>query len=213
MWLNLEDSTYAFEPHMVQIPQTYEEVIDIIDALLEQEHGYKTLIIDTLDKLEILMTTHACLKNGWKRISDPDWGRGYDARTADFKVLWEKLRELTRTKNMIVVLIAHSALEKVQDPILPAYDTHAIQIYKKERPLVLREADLVGYCMIESFTSQDGKRNVATTAGERQIRTWPHPAYDAKTRCEGMPEILPMAAKAIMNCYSTKKPPTPKEEN
>lgn len=210
-WLNLEDSTYAFVPEMVQVPRTYEEIIDLLDALIEQDHGYKTLIVDTLDKLEILMTASVCSRNKWSNISEPAFGKGYAARSEEFRAFWERVQRLNRQKNMLVVLIAHSQVVKVQDPILPEYDRHAIQLYKTENAFIRREADLVGYCLIESFTSTDGQRNLATTAGERQIRTWPHPAYDAKTRVPGMPEILPMDAKAIMNCYANKKQ-TPKKE-
>ncbi len=209
-WLNLENSTYDFAPCMVQVPKTYEEVIDLLTALRDQEHEYRTIIIDTLDKLEIMMGVYVCANNGWDAIGEPAYGKGYEARTNEFQRFWALIKDLNERKNMIVVLIAHSQVVKVEDPILPTYDCHAIQLYKKESAFVKREADLVGYCMIESYTSNDGKRNIATTAGEHQIRTHHNPAYDAKTRRASMPDVLPMNAKAILDCY--RKPTTKKED-
>lgn len=206
MWLNLEDTTYDFDPYFPVTPETYTDVIGILDGLLEQDNEYKTLIIDTMDKLEILMTEHICAENGWSSISDPAYGKGYSARSAEFQTnFWKKIRDLNRKKHMVIILIAHSKIEKVQDPILPEYDKHTLQLYKTENAFIRRESDLVGYCMIEAFTTSDGKRNMATTAGEHQIRTRPNPAYDAKTRKINMPEILKMEAKAILNCYRTQK--------
>ena len=204
-WLNLENSTYDFDPYQVQVPTTYSELLEHIDALLEQEHDYKTLIIDTLDKLEIMYTDHVCKENGWKNISEPAYGKGYSARSALFQDFWDDIKKLNTKKGMIIVLIAHSQIVKVQDPILPEYDKHTLQLYKTENAFIRREADLVGYGMIETFTSSDGNRNLATTAGERQIRTHPNPAYDAKTRRANMPDVLPMNAKAILNCYKSNK--------
>lgn len=204
-WLNLENSTYDFEPYQVQVPANYGALMEMLEALQEQEHDFKTLIIDTLDKLEIMMTASVCNANGWNSISDPDWGKGYSARTTEFQKFWSIIKDLNTRRNMVIVLIAHSVVVPVTDPILPSYDKHTLNIYKTENAFVRREADLIGYCMIEAFTTTDGTRNLATTAGERQIRTHPNPAYDAKTRRSDMPEILPMDAKAILNCYKNTK--------
>lgn len=212
LWCNLENSTYDFDPYMPLTPQTYSEIIELLQALIEQKHDYKTLIIDTIDKLETMMTSYICAKNNWRAITEPAYGKGYGDRSAEFLNFWNLITTLNTQKNMVIVIIAHSQVVKVEDPILPAYDKHTLQLYKTENQFIRREADLVGYCMIETFTSNDGTRNLATTAGERQIRVWPNPAYDAKTRRANMPEILPMSAKAILDCYRIPKKTTPKKE-
>ena len=201
-WLNLENSTYDFEPNQVQVPKTYSELLEHLEALAEQPHDFKTLIIDTMDKVEIMMTAHVCARNTWTNITDPAYGKGYGERSAEFQRFWSMILDINERRKMAIVLIAHSQIVKVEDPILPAYDKHTLQLYKTENAFIRREADLVGYCMIETYTSNaDGTRNLATTAGRRVIKVRPHPAYDAKTRKSAMPDELDMSAEAILAYY------------
>lgn len=205
-WLNLENSTYDFEPHMVQVPKTYSELLDHLSALAEQQHSFQTLIIDTLDKVEIMMTEFVCASNGWKSISDPDYGKGYGKRSAEFQNFWAHIKAVN-DRGIAIVIIAHTMITEIKDPILPTYDRHTINIYKTENAFIRREADLVGYCMIETYTqSSDGTRNLATTAGRRVIRVRPHPAYDAKTRKAAMPDELDMCADVILQYYKPNRP-------
>lgn len=201
-WLNLENSTYDFEPNQVQVPADYAELLEHLEALAKQPHDYKTLIIDTLDKVESMMSAHICKRNSWTSITEPSYGKGYGERSSEFQYMWNLIRDLCERRGMAVILIAHSQIVKVQDPILPEYDKHTLQLYKTENAFVRREADLVGYCMIEAYTSSaDGKRNLATTAGKRVVKVRPNPAYDAKTRKSTMPDELDMSAEAIMQYY------------
>lgn len=205
-WLNLENSTYDFEPNMVQVPKTYSELLDHLSALAEQQHSFKTLIIDTLDKVEIMMTEFVCASNGWKSISDPDYGKGYGKRSAEFQNFWNHIKAIN-DRGIAIVIIAHTMITEIKDPILPTYDRHTINIYKTENAFIRREADLVGYCMIEVNTRSGGeKRNLATTAGRRVIKVRPHPAYDAKTRKVAMPDELDMSADSILQYYKPNRP-------
>jgi DNA polymerase III delta prime subunit len=215
-WLNAESSTHDFEAYEEQVPKTYTELLDHLEALAEQPHNFRTLIIDTLDKVEIMMTAHLCARNNWTNITDPAYGKGYAERSAEFQHFWSLIKDINERRGMAIILIAHSQIVKVEDPILPAYDKHTLQLYKTENAFIRREADLIGYCMIETYTqSSDGTRNLATTAGKHVIKVRPHPAYDAKTRKAAMPDELDMSADAILQYYKpnrTQNKETKKEE-
>ncbi len=71
-------------PMGVEIPtfgavESFDQVMDAMKALYTGEHKFRTLIIDTLDRLEPLVWEGVCAKNGWKSIEDPGYGKGYVA--------------------------------------------------------------------------------------------------------------------------------------
>jgi hypothetical protein len=175
-----------------QRPQTYEDVLDYIDALMTQEHTYISLIIDTLDKLEIMLTDYICRKNGYANINQTSWGEGLSKRTQEWTRLLSLLDELN-SRGMFIILVAHTVVEEVRDPMLPAYDRHTTKLYKRDGPLIGDWVDLIGFCQIKTWASgAEGERKIANTAGERVICCQPNPCYDAKTRYLGMPNEIPM---------------------
>jgi hypothetical protein len=190
--LDLEKGRVNNKPMMPQEPDSYDEVLEHIIALIEQDHKYKTLVIDTLDVLESMITDKVCNKRGWECISDPGFGKGYDARTAIWYDFWKALECLRETKNMIIIMIAHSQVVSVKDPILPTFDSQELHLYKTEKAKATEWPDIVGFCMIKAYTTKDGARNLATTAGKRVILTSKNPAYTAKNRY-GMPEEIPLS--------------------
>jgi hypothetical protein len=190
--LDLEKGRAMCDPLMAQEPDSYTEVMEHLKALATQEHGYKTLVVDSLDMLESMITAYVCEQNGWKAITEPAYGKGYGARTdMCWAPFWRALDYLRDTKNMMVILIAHSQIVKVEDPILPGFDSYTLHLYKTESAKAIEWPDVVGYCAIKTYTIKDGARNLATTAGERVILTRKNPAYTAKNRYN-MPEEIPL---------------------
>ena len=191
--LDLEKGRAMCDPLMAQEPDSYTEVMEHLKALATQEHGYKTLVIDSLDVLEEMATTHICRERGWKAISDPDYGKGYGARTeVCWKPIWDCLDYLREKKNMMIIIIAHSRIVEFKDPVLPSFNMHEVNLYKNEKEKAVNWPDVVGFCMIKSYTRKDGERELAISKGERVICTRKNPAYAAKNRYN-MPEEIPLA--------------------
>lgn len=208
--IDLEDGLGTLEmPHIR--PKTYSEVLDVIRALIEQEHDYKTLVIDSLDALEGMITQETCASNKWRSISEPAYGRGYVERSMAWAPLWSSLDELREQRNMIVILIAHSQIVKVEDPILPAFDKHTLHLYKTETAKAIEWADVVGFAMIKTYTTVEGTRTRATTAGERVLLTTSNPAYTAKSRYP-IPEEIPLVWSEFVKHLKIKST-TKQEEN
>lgn len=209
--LDLEKGRVMCDPEMAQEPESYPEVMEHLRALATQEHGYKTLIIDSLDVLESMITNHICKENGWKAITEPAYGKGYGARTDGcWSPFFRCLDYLRDTKNMMIILIAHSQVVEVKDPILPSFDAHELHLYKTEKAKATEWPDVIGYCMIKTYTTQDGARNLATTSNERVILTRKNPAYTAKNRYN-MPEEIPLNWDEFVKYFRTTKPKTKKE--
>jgi len=193
MWLNLEKSVLARDLGIGnQTPSSYPEVMEYLTALLTQEHEFKSIIIDTLDRLEKMITDYVCEVNGYENISKTPWGEGLTARTKEWLKFFNLLDRLNTEKGMIVIVVCHSVIVDIEDPVLPKYGKHTLNLYKRDAPYVTGWVDLVGYCMIKTFTTTDGERNLAITDNEHIICCQPKPAYDAKTRYEDIPDEIPM---------------------
>lgn len=189
--LDLEGGRGRCAPKMAQEPKSFAEVLEHIRALIEQDHEYKTLVVDSLDVLEGMITDEVCRSGGYTSISSPAYGKGYAERSRVWATFWAALDYLRDRREMMIILIAHSKIVKVEDPILPAYDRHTLHLYKTETAKAIEWPDIVGYCMIKTYTTTDGERNLATSAGERVLLTKNNPAYAAKSRYS-LPEEIPL---------------------
>jgi len=177
------------------VPKDYSEFVSILEALYTQDHEYKTVIIDTLDKLEVLILKKVCQENGWADASKSPYYSAYKIMTK----VWENLIvgfDLLRDKGMTVILLAHAGVLEMRDPILPTYDYLGLRLNKKEAENIPDWCDFVGYALIKTYTTNEGKRTLAQTAGEHVIMTHTNPAYTAKTRYE-MPDEIPMEWSAL----------------
>jgi hypothetical protein len=205
--LDLEKGRAMCDPLMAQEPDSYTEVMEHLKALATQDHGYRTLVIDSLDMLESMITAYVCEQNGWKAITEPAYGKGYGARTDTcWAPFWRCLDYLRDTKNMMIILVAHSHVIEVKDPILPSFDMHTLHLYKTETAKATEWPDVIGYCMIKTYTTTEGTRNLATTANERVILTRKNPAYTAKNRYN-MPEEIPLSWAEFAQHFRTNKNP------
>ena len=97
--------------------------------------------------------------------------------------------------NVTIVLIAHSTIERVDDPRAPSFSTFVPKLHKRGRHLVVDACDLVGFLghELRIFTDDQGfKERVRATAGpQRFLFTEGNPAFTAKNRY-GMPPKLPI---------------------
>ena len=193
-FMNLEKSRISRDLGLGhQTPETYAEVLDLIDSLQMQEHNYQTLVIDTVDKLEMLLTEYICQTHGYNNIAQTKWGEGLSFRTTEWIRFLGLLDDLNSKRGMFIILIAHSTVVKVEEPMLPDYDMHTLKLYKRDGPIIADWVDIIGYCRIKTYTTKDGERNLAQTAGEREICCQPNPSYEAKTRYLGIPNEITMS--------------------
>jgi AAA domain len=56
---------------------SFEGALNGLRYLHNEEHPYKTLVIDTLDALEPYVLEHVCAQHNWKNIEQPSYGKGW----------------------------------------------------------------------------------------------------------------------------------------
>src|SRR6185437_11996868 len=120
-----------------------DDVMDAIGALYSEEHDGKTLVIDSLDKLEPLVWAKVCQDNNWQNIEAPGYGKGYVSVDSYWRDLIEGANALRRDKNMGIVYIAHSSIENVNDPMTTSYSRFDIRLHKRAVGIFQDEADAI----------------------------------------------------------------------
>lgn len=168
----------------------YDEIMEAIAALYQETHKAKTVVIDSLEKLEPMIWTKICEDNSWESIETPGYGRGYVTADGLWRELLEGISALRRDKGMGVVLLAHSTIENVNDPMTASYSRYDIRLHKRAIGIVQDEMDCVLFINQDVSLLQNdpkaksgpGARLRAAGGGNRFIHCTPRPAYVAKNR-------------------------------
>lgn len=176
----------------------YSDILDAITALAEEQHDFKTVIIDSIDWAERLMIADFLKafnkKNGsqHKNIEDIGYGKGYKMIETTAMDLLSRLNRLLDI-GMDVVLVGHSRRVKFEMPeTAGAYDKHELNLTKYVSPVVKEWSDAMFFCNF-LVTVQNGKGQGGT---QRMVYTAPAAPWEAKNR-HGMPAMMPMNTAEI----------------
>jgi Cdc6-like AAA superfamily ATPase len=176
---------------------SFEDVMDAIGSLYTEEHEQKTVVLDSLDKLEPLVWAKVAADNNWQNIETPGYGKGYVSADAYWRDLIEGMNALRRDKGMGVIYIAHSSIETVNDPMTASYSRYDIRLHKRAVGIFQDEVDAIFFLNQDVSLKQDdpkakqgaGARVRADGGGNRWIYAAPRPAFVAKNRY-GIPDKL-----------------------
>lgn len=213
IFLPVEDGLAALEVDAFPRPDSFGDVVDAISALIEQDHGYQTLVIDSLDKLEPLIWEYVCTNvpndKGGKveRIEQYGYGKGYTHALNEWRRLLRGLDVLREERGMQIILIAHSTIVRHEPPDTDAYDRYQLRLHKSAEASVSDWADAVlfaNYQVVTVDNGNDRKRGVGK--GERSLFAQERPAWRAKNRYS-IPERIPMQWEALQ-AYLPKTKPT-----
>lgn len=173
---------------------TFDDVMDAIGALYQEDHDYKTLVIDTLDALEPMVWAQACIENGWKSIEDAGYGKGYVAADNVWLEYIKAMNALRVERGMIIMQIAHCETIKFEPPGLEPYNRYHVKLHKRASALLNQEADIVAFANYDvtikkTETGFNKKTAHAEGGGQRLLHTEERPAFMAKNRYGLPPKI------------------------
>lgn len=181
-------------PHFPPI-ETWQEVLDAVTALTEDEHSFKTLAIDTMGGIERLCHEHVC-----RRDYGGDWGdkgfssyhKGYDVSLADWRELLQRLDTLRERRNVRIVMLAHTRVTQFRNPEGEDYDRFEPDTHRKTWALTHKWADLVLFGnYITAIDKKPGQQKGKGRGGtQRMLYTERSAAWDAKHRHGLEPQIL-----------------------
>lgn len=199
IFLQIEDGTPSdLELNSFGRLESYDDVMEAIGVLYSEEHEGKTVVIDSLDKLEHLIWAKVSADNQWATgIEQPGYGKGYVMADTYWSDVLEGLNALRRDKGMGIVLIAHSIINTVNDPMTASYSRYDIRLHKRAIAIIQDEMDAILFINQDVSLLQNdpkaksgpGARLRAAGGGNRFIHATPRPAYVAKNRY-GLPDKL-----------------------
>jgi hypothetical protein len=207
VFLQTEDGLDGIACDKFPLAASYDQVAATLTVLRTEPHDFETLVIDSVDWLERLIWDAVCRKSGAENIEKADggYGRGYIAAMNYWRDVVDGLNDLRNRRNMAVVLIAHSKVERFEDPENPPYDRYSPRLHKHAAALLCEWCDAVLFASRKLRTQTDDsgfgrKRTVAHAigkeGGERVLRCVGGPSCIAKNRY-GIVEELPLSWAAF----------------
>jgi len=173
-------------------PETLQEIAEAINALIEQDHDFKWIAVDTIDWLEMMLMDEICRVNKVARIDALAYGKGYQIMLEYWQRFIKKLEELQEKRKMGVILIAHDQITQVRDPLTDPYDRHSLALNKNSANIITQWVEEIGFVHKElavvTYSENFGqKKKKAISENERIISFDPcNESYLSKTRI-GMP--------------------------
>lgn len=215
IFVKTEDGLNEIACDSFPLAKSAKAVADYLDALLNEKHSYRTLVVDSLDWLERLVWDELCESYGVSCIEKVDGGyaKGYTHALRRWREFIDKIDRLRNQFNMAVVFIAHAKIEKFEDPEGPSYDRYSPRLHKHVGSLVVEWCDSVFFATRKTITTTEdagfGKKRGKASAiggdgGERYIRTVGGPSCVAKNRY-GLPPELPLSWPAFMAAFDAAR--------
>ena len=194
--------------------KTLDEVNLAIETLRTEDHSYQTLVIDTFDKLELMINDKVCEEQKVTGIEAIGYGKGYTYVAEKVNKLLGTLDALRMAKGMNIVIVCHAQMRKFEQPDeMGAYDRWELKLSKKAAPMVKEWADMVLFANYKTFVIKDGSSNKAQ-GGKRVMYTTHNPCWDAKNR-DGLPDQCEFDFAPIAHLFGKTEQPkaeAPKKE-
>lgn len=178
--------------HRFPICKTWEEFVAGIDALYDEKHDFKTLVIDTLDSVEILLHRYI-LKNEPTDIMAKacgGYGAAYQKSTSEFVEVRRKLGKLRDERGMNIVILAHAQRVRSFNPEINIdVEYYEMKLHKSALPIFKDWVSAILFANFEVHSTKKDNREIAIGVGDRKMYTERRPGFEAKNRFN-LPKIM-----------------------
>lgn len=178
------------------VAESFQDVMEALGVLYTEETGVRTLVVDSVTELQKLVFAETCARgdehgHAKANIDAFGFGKGYVFAKQVMQEFLDAINTLRREKGMTIILIAHAAVTRFDDPETQSYDRWSIDLHKQLVGMVEREMDAIlllktpiDTATVEEASSKDGpaKRVIAKGKRVRVLYTEGTPAMIAKNR-------------------------------
>jgi hypothetical protein len=184
------------------IVRTLDEYKLQIQTLIYEEHDYQSVIIDTIDGLDLLVQAEVCHEG--KCDSIEAYGGGYGKGWNRAREIWVKI--LDRLTNMSelwnILLISHAQIKTITDPqVGTPFDIWKMRVADKSQDVIKQSIDLLLFVNLARTVSKDSPRarkGRAIVSEDRELWTAPTTGIEAKNRM-GLPSPMPFDWQVLQN--------------
>jgi hypothetical protein len=225
-----EDRVKHIDVAKTDVCRSFEEVMSVFEYLMETT-PYKTVIVDTIDWLEPLLHQYICSKKGFSSLYDEkdkevNFGRGLKYHAVEgWRMFLQNCDVLRLEKNMSIILVAHSTVEKYSPPDADAYDRYNFDVDKHAASVIREWADVIGFYNTEvvvrkedqGFNKKTGK--AVNIDGDRVLNLQANSPAWISGNSYGLPDIkvteadAPEIMRYILNTEELEQNSTKKTNN
>lgn len=185
IFISTEDGLDSLDVTSFPKAQTLSDVVNSIKTLLKEEHAFRTVVVDSVDWLIEPLIVNSV--NSQHDEKEQAYGKGQMFVAEEFREILQGLDALRMRKGMNVVLIAHAAVVKFEDPRTEPYDRYQPKLPNRCNALLQEWADVLAFAAFKVIIKKDdagfnAKKTRGTTNGDRLLHFIETPAYAAKNR-------------------------------
>jgi len=157
-----------------------------ITALLQEDHDYETVVIDSVTALERLFLADVLASDPKAKSINQCLG-GYGAGTSAVAAMHGRVRKacglLNERKGMHAVFVAHADVQTMKLPDQDDYMRYSLRLPDKSLPPYVDDVDVVAFLRQQMFVSGgDDERKKARGTGARELVCNVSPANVSKNR-------------------------------
>lgn len=173
----------ASKDELGNMRSTRETLISIMDELINTDHEYTTLVLDSVTSLDMLYGHEIALRDDVNTVGDASGGfhKGYTEVASWHAEFVYKCEQLRAVKKMAIVFLAHTGIKKIRNrPDSAAdYSVFSMDMDNQSLSIYTSQCDAVLYLIKEEFVQgAETNRKGQTTkfgrlmqTGERKIIT------------------------------------------
>lgn len=189
VFIQAEDGQGQLELAGKQV-ETYDDIMEMISFLAEDEHDFKTVVLDTMDAIEKIIYTEIVKRHSEKTpissIEDIGYGKGYVKANELWNELLQGLNYLRDSKGMMIILLGHTKVKTFTPPDNDAYDRYTFTLQDSKNTstseLLLGWADIVLFGNYKIITKNKDGKTKAVGGHDRAIYTEERATHWGKNR-------------------------------
>ena len=206
IFISTEDGIDSLDVTSFPRATKIKDVVENIKTLIKEDHKFKTVVIDSVDWLiEPLIVTNVEASHDAKDLA---YGKSQMFVAEEFREILQGLDVLRHKRGMNVVLIAHAAVVKFEDPRTEPYDRYQPKLPNRCNALLQEWADVLAFAAFKVIIKKadagfNATKSRGVTTGERLLHFIENPAFAAKNRytcpeeiemtIENLEKLIPIA--------------------
>lgn len=198
LFIATEPGLNHLETYNVRV-NSWREFLEAMALIAKGNHPFKTIVIDTVDKLCDFCEQELCAQNNVVSLSDFAFGKGYALYKTEMSRVFQKIFAL----NMGVILTSHTQLTDVDTP--QGRITRWTPTFPKRiQDVIIPMVDIIGFAQNVVSLNENGER-----VEERVLQTKTSSLWEAGDRTGRLPETIPFKyaifERELMKSVDAKK--------
>jgi hypothetical protein len=191
LFADIEGGSKRVETKRISDFKDVQDFWNFLNWFYVTDHGYSTLVIDSLSEFERFAWQQTCLDEGCESIEHVGGGfsKGYTVALKQWQILKDSIKKIQTARGTNIILIGHAEIKTFTDPATnSAYDRYSLKLHKHAAAFIREWVDFIGFANYQTWTKGTDKqaKHKAFGTEKRRLYTERRPAWDAKNRL-GLP--------------------------